>query len=678
MSRNAGIYICLILLMLASVASAAYIDSVTTDPTSIDPQGDFTVTVTLGGTTCGTQIRFLMDGKEFDSKNVGCNNDDVESDEWDLNEDPVECGVHELSVELMDSGEVIQTETKTLTIGNVPTITMNPEKPNPDREVVITFKNKETGKVIGDLEVFIHNAKEGPSSVDDYTTDSKGEIKFVSSVTGEFVLRTNDPSYCGTVDFWVKKNMPFAGPSPEDPVVGERIGVAVPGGVGVKYIDSKGEVYPLRNLGGGVNFTIDKADNYTLIAGDLSTIYWSVTKEFTVSEKSKINVAVTPEKAVVDKVVLLTITSRGAPLENAKVKITKPIGGSETIETNPQGEVRFTSECSGSYHYKIEKERYSTVEGDFEAYNSLEIDIIPDEPIANQDVAFNVTNQVGDRVDGAVVTIEDESGILVTGNTGIDGSFKFRLQEPREYTLTIQKIGYWDLNEKLRIYGVMSLGLNPQEIEIGDLTSISVRDKEDKDISADITVTKPDGGTETIDGKTYTPNAPGDYEIKATKGGYRSVTQQLRVNPHPLELVESVEGNMVIIRALSHREPVPGITFVIKTPTEEKRVVTDGNGTVTATIEREGDIEISANTIDMNRNYENIEMTRGIIKQYNYLLLIVPVFFIIIVALITVLFIDHLHKKKKKKGVIKSGALFDKGKKKGSFEGSTKSSLSKL
>ncbi|HDH41468.1 MAG TPA: hypothetical protein ENG12_03585 [Candidatus Altiarchaeales archaeon] len=675
MINRVGIYVCLILLVLASVTSAAYIRDIEIKPTSIDPQGKFSVIVELGGTTCGTQMKFFVDDKEFDSKNIGCNRDNIESDDWDLGETPLECGIHELRVELLDSGEIVQTETRSLRIGNVPNIIITPEKPSPNKDIIITFKNNDTGRPIPDLDVKIYSIKEGPSSAEEYVTDNEGEIKFISDVTGEFRLMIDDSEYCGTVNFWVKNPMPFAGPNPPDPVVGERIGVAVPGGVGVKYIDSEGKVYPLKNLGGGVNFTINKAGNYTLIAGDLSTRYWRVVKNFTVSEKARMHIEIIPEKAVVDKVLLLKVTSRGEPVENARVKITKPIGGSEEFLTNSRGEVRFTPESIGEYHYKVEKSRYATIENDFEAYNSMNIKITPDEPITDQDVTLNVTNQLGDRVDNAIIYIEDESGVLVNGKTDIGGTFKFRLLEPKEYTLKIQKDGYWDFEEKMRIYGVISIELYPEEIEIGDITSISVLDKQGDEISADVTVTKPDGRTETIDGKTYAPGEVGDHEIKATKEGYRSVTKTLKVNPHPLDIAEEVDGNRVIIRVSSHNEPVSGITFVIKTPTEEKQVVTDENGIITATIEREGDIAISANTININRNYESKTITKRIVKQYNYALLILPVLFIVVIAFITILIIDRLHRER---GKIKRGGLFKKGKKKSMIERSTQSSLSRL
>ncbi len=667
-------YVCLILLMLTFVASAAYMREVTTNPASIYPKGKFTVEVKLGGNTCGTQMRFSMDDKEFESKNIGCLKDDVKSNEWDLSKNPLDCGTHELKVELLDSGEVIQKETRTLKIGNVPNIILTPEQPNPQKDITITFKNNKTGQGIEDMDVRIYNILDGPSSAKDYTTNNKGEISYMADVAGEFKLTIDDPNYCSSINFWVKKTLPFAGPNPPDPVVGERIGVAVPGGVGVKYVDSKGAVYPLKNAGGGVNFTIDQAGDYTLIAGDFSTRYWSVIKKFSVSEKARMEVRITPDRIVVDKVLLLTATSRGVAVENAMVEITKPIGGYEKLKTNDKGEIRFNPESAGEYHYRIDKDRYLPSEDDFEAYNAIEVVTEPDEPISDQDVTLKVMNQMGDRVDNALISLEDQSGVLVSGGTDIDGSFKFRLQEPKDYILKIQKEGYWDFESKLRIYGIISLNLNSNEIEIEDSIVISVLDKQGAEISADLAVTKPDGRTEGIADRVYTPGSVGDYEIKATKEGYRSAASKLKVNPHPLDLNKTIEGDKLIIRASSHNEPVPGITVNIKTPTEEKQVVTDANGIITAVIGKEGNITISANVIKANENYKSKTLKERIVKRYNYLLLIPPLIFIIATAIAVVFVIDYLHKRR---GETKKKRLSGKGGKRGLLERSSSSSLSK-
>ncbi|MBN2013597.1 MAG: carboxypeptidase regulatory-like domain-containing protein [Candidatus Altiarchaeota archaeon] len=641
-------HISLILLLLASIASAAYIDEIETKPKDIDPNGEFTIKVYLGGETCGIQMKIYVDDKLFSSKNIGCENDEVETNEWDLSKDILECGVHKLQVDLIDSGSLIQTKKVDLNIGNAPQITISPKEPIPNAETTITFKDRETGKLLSDIDVRIFNIRDGASSAKEYSTNNKGEIKFISDSVGDFRLTVEDPKYCGTLDFWIRKTMPFAGPFPEDPVVGERIGVAVPAGVGVKYIDSEGNVYPLRNLGGGVNLTINEAGDYTLIAGDVGIIYWRVVKNFTVSDKSRMSAKIEPEKAVTNKVVLLTVTTRGEPISNTPVKITKPIGGSETLETNANGEIRFTPETVGTYHYKVEKQRYETLEGDVSANNAFTVEITPYEPTADEDITLNVTNQLGNRVDNAMVYIEDSSGIVVTERTGFDGSFKFRLSDPREYTIRVQKEGFWDLEDRIRVYGVISIKLCPNEMEIGDEMRISITDNEGMETPAGITVTKPDGRTETIRNTTYKPARVGVYTIEASKTDYRTVSAELTVNPHPIEVTPTIVDNNIIVVLESHDKPVSGLTVLITTPNGEVQALTDENGIVKAPVNKEGNLTISVNNIDTNDEYENLIIRRRIAKQYDFILLILPVFFVIIVTFLTILVIEYFHRQKKK------------------------------
>ncbi len=662
--------------MLASVASAAYIKDVETKPKDIDPNGDFTVKVDLGGTTCGTQLKIYIDGKKFCSKNIGCETEEVESDKWELDDDPLECGVHKLQVDLIDGGSIIQSKTMDLRIGNVPEITLSPSEPSPNSEMKIIFRNNETGKLITDLDVQIYKTKLGTSSTKDYSVNNQGEVKFSSDSVGQFKLIIEDPDYCGTFNFWVKKPLPFAGPFPEDPVIGERMSVSVPGGVGVKYIDSEGKVYPLRNYGGGANFTINTQGEYNLVAAELSTIYWSITKNFSVSDKSRMSAKIEPENAVTNKVVMLTVSSRGASIENIPVKIIKPIGGSETFETNVKGEIRFTPETVGTYHYKIEKARYDTLEGDFEVFDAFDMRITPGDPVVEEDILLAVRDQLGAKVDNALVYIEDASGIQVTESTGWNGSFRFRLPDPGEYTIKVQKEGFWNFEDTMRVYGIISMELYPEEIETGDDVNISIKNKDGEETSAEVTVTKPDGRTQGIDGVVYTPIEVGVHKIKATKSGYREVSGELVVNPHPLDVVVRIEENSAIITAISHGEPVPGLVLFVTTPSEKKQAVTDGDGRVSALVEEEGYIIIDANNIERDERYHNNTIRREIVKRYDYSLLVLPLLLVGVFSFLGVFAVDYYHKQKDEPK--RGSGLFNADKKgAASRDRKPKSSLSK-
>jgi hypothetical protein len=659
-----SISVCIVAFMLISIAAAATtIKSVETKPADISPKTKFSIKVTFSGEPCGMQAKFYLDDQKFSEKNIGSESDggcvmDIESQEIDLVNDPVSCGIHKLRVDLVDGGNVINTKAKDLQIGNVPSITITPPQPLPQSEVSITFKDKTTGRPISDLQVQITKLITG-TAPKEYSSGTNGVLTFTADTVGNYRMNLEDPNYCGTLDFRVLRKLPYDGPKPANPVVGERIGIAVPISVGIKYIDPDGKVHPLMNLGGGANFTVDKPGQYTLVLADISTVFWRVDLNFTVSARAGMLAKVDPEKPVVNKVVVLTITSRGEPIANTPVKITKPIGGTETLETGSQGDVRFTPDSMGTYHYKVEKARFDTLEGVFDTKNAFDIKIIPREPIADQDILLNVTDQTGAKVSDAVVAVMDASGVLVNDSTGESGSFKFRLTEPREYTIQVRKNNFWGFEDKIDVFGLLNMKLSRNRIEFGESTKIVVTDANGKNMSADVTVTKPDGRSETIKAGSYTPQKVGDYTIKVTKTGYRTVSSDLRVDPHPLNLTAKIEGKKVIVEATSHDAPVKGIMMLIRTPTEEKQVATDQNGLATAAVDREGNLTITANNITVNEEYDVKVMKRRLLKQYSYPLLLIPLAFVILSTLLMVGVIQYAHMQKDKGK--KDGGLFYKG-----------------
>jgi hypothetical protein len=657
------ISVCIVAFMLISVAAAAAtIKSIETKPADISPKTKFSVKVTFSGEPCGTQAKFYLDDQKFSEKNIGSEDGgcvmDIESGEIDLVKDPVSCGIHKLRVDLVDGGNVISTKAKDLQIGNVPTITITPPQPLPQSEVSITFKDKTTGRPISDLQMQITKLITG-TAPKEYSTGTDGVMKFTADTVGNYRMNLEDSNYCGTIDFRVLRKLPYDGPKPVNPVVGERIGIAVPISVGIKYIDPDGKVHPLMNLGGGANFTVEKPGQYTLVLADISTVFWRVDLNFTVSARAGMTAKVDPEKPVVNKVMVLTITSRGEPIANTPVKITKPIGGTETIETGSQGDVRFTPDVMGTYHYKVEKARFDTLEGVFDTKNAFDIKIIPREPIADQDITLNVTDQTGAKVSDAVVVVMDASGVLVNDSTGESGSFKFRLTEPREYTIQVRKDNFWGFEDKINVFGMLNMKLSRNRIEFGESTKIVVTDANGKNMSAEVAVTKPDGRSETIKAGSYTPQKVGDYKIKVTKTGYRTVSSDLRVDPHPLNLTAKMEGKKVIVEATSHEVPVKGIMMLIRTPTEEKQVATDQNGLATAAVDREGNMTITANNITVNEEYDMRIMKRKILKQYSYPLLLIPLAFVVLSTLLIVGGIQYAHMQKDKGK--KEGGLFYKG-----------------
>ncbi len=121
-----------LLLVLSSIATAAYIRDIEIKPEEIEPKGEFEVIVDIGGTTYGRQLNIFIDDERFSSKNIGGETDEVKTDEWDLGDDPLDCGIHTIRAELSDGSILESTKTLEISIGNVPTIRVEPTTPTPN------------------------------------------------------------------------------------------------------------------------------------------------------------------------------------------------------------------------------------------------------------------------------------------------------------------------------------------------------------------------------------------------------------------------------------------------------------------------------------------------------------------------------------------------------------------
>jgi len=645
------------LVLLTSTALAVSLRDIDINPEEIDLEDTFYVEVTFSGDTCGTEVKFFMDDKLFSSKIVGCNRDSIESREWDLSDNPLDCGKHILRVELIKDDKSIDNITQEIEIGNQPLIIM-PERPLVNKEFTIHFEDSDTGKPADNIRVEIYDLRKGRKEKVDYYTDINGDIIFKSSNVGEFKLIIDDPEYCGSRNFYVKKTLNIDGPYPAAPLAGELITIAVPGGVGVKVLDEYGNIYATGSttIGGGVNLTIDDPGNYTLVIGELSNTYWGRNVSIRVSEKLKPSIIITPEKAIKDKELILRVKVNNEPLEYADVTIQKPVGDPEEYKTDKNGELKFTPFSTGKFLVKVEKRGYKACERAFEVRNLFNIEFTPKEPKVDEDITLFVRDQLNNLVQGATVSISD----AVSGISGLDGRFTFRLTEPGEYTVIVTKPDYWDLTQKMVVLSPLHLELSSEKIELGESISAKVLAL-GKEISADIEVIKPDGEKESI-GESYKPEMVGSYEIIANKDGYISANKTLIVNPHPLNLNLELIGDRLSIKVTSHEKPVSGISMNIEKPTGIDELVTDDEGKVETKIKKEGEVKISANVINTNPDYDKILVSRNIIKKHNIPVLILAISAIVLVAIIAIAVVHTIPRKEKKEKKKKKRTGLKKGK----------------
>ncbi len=107
-------------------------------------------------------------------------------------------------------------------------------------------------------------------------------------------------------------------------------------------------------------------------------------------------------------------TLGGAPIENAAVTI-----GTETLTTNANGRVSFSLE-NGQYDYTVVKSDFITQSGNFIVFSapkSITVKLAEVTPTLYP-LTFVVTNESGLPIDGAEITIEGQTGSLITFTNG--------------------------------------------------------------------------------------------------------------------------------------------------------------------------------------------------------------------------------------------------------------------
>jgi len=108
-------------LLSIQIASGVYMQYMHIYPgDEIYQYGELYVVVEFSGTPCNSKVLFFLDDVMFSSKNLGCSTDDIESDVLNLSDMNVDCGLHEVRVELFQSDELIQNISQTITILDSP------------------------------------------------------------------------------------------------------------------------------------------------------------------------------------------------------------------------------------------------------------------------------------------------------------------------------------------------------------------------------------------------------------------------------------------------------------------------------------------------------------------------------------------------------------------------------
>ncbi|MFH1789050.1 MAG: hypothetical protein ABH834_06695, partial [Candidatus Altiarchaeota archaeon] len=605
------IFFTILVLCLAGAASAISLKSIDLSRDDIDVGNKFKIEVEVKYPESNHQIEFFVDDYMFSSRNVGSGTEKMESSEWNWDVDELNCGEHVARAELRRGNISLENLSMAFTVGNLPVVSFDPELPQVGKNMIITVMDAGTGNPISGVKADIFNT--ASAKTQKITSDSFGRISYHPTDAGKYRMEFSGKDYCGKREFSARKTLIIDGPNPGDPVVGELVSIALPSSVGVKLYDENGKLYLLAEtkIGGGANFTVKDPGTYTIVMGELSSQYWGVNKTIVVSSKDTPRITITPGNPVVGEPVTINAESAGEPLEDAVITVTAPDNSFDAYTTAASGSIVYTPTAIGKYSVIVEKERCQTVDKNFESKNKLAIVVSPLKPTVGESVVLTVKNQQGSTVGDVSLTINGES----KGSTDAAGVYATKFTEPGEYIVTASKTStlYWDDVENITVSGSLSMSITPENVEIGDAVKIIVSDNSGTAVSTQLSVTKPDGASETLTSNTYTPQEAGEYTIKTVKQGYREATGKLTASPHPLNLEYMVNEKTLKILVTSRGEPVSDINVKLTNPYATESL-TDADGMAIITITGSGDYTFEVNKQNTKPAYEAKTIQEQIVK----------------------------------------------------------------
>lgn len=321
------------------------------------------------------------------------------------------------------------------------------------------------------------------------------------------------------------------------------------------------------------------------------------------------------------EVTFTVLNAEGTRIEGARVQVQ----GRPFTETGADGIAIFALP-NGTYNYTITAQGYVTAEGSF-TVEDVGLDISINLYEVTFDVTFTVTNQAGDPIAGAQISIGD-----CTETTDNSGIASFALPSGSyEYHVTATKY----------IPADGSVDVSDEEVNI----SLSLAHEDEVPHEVTFTIIVLDGGAPVtgakvdIAGTTLTTDAEGKasinlvngtYEYTVTKIGYDSVDGSVTVVNAPV--VETVELSDTFYKVTftvrgEDSKPISGAKVAIGATT--KATDTDGkaefnliNGSYNYTVTKEGyldytrpltvnnaDVEIDVTLIDENAVEHRVTFT---------------------------------------------------------------------
>ncbi|MDG6242844.1 MAG: S-layer protein domain-containing protein [Methanolobus sp.] len=230
------------------------------------------------------------------------------------------------------------------------------------------------------------------------------------------------------------------------------------------------------------------------VADDSNTVRYYPYVSVTTAPSQSLSVKIDNSVVIRGEEVIVTVTSRGASVSDATVKI-----GSNTIgKTDDEGRVTYTASTVGTYTVTAEKDNFVSGSTSLEVISpddetkKMSIEVSPSEVYEGTSMTIFVIKAIGgDGISGAEVTYNGK----IIGTTGSEGTVTYTATEAGVHKLKATRSGMVDAELDLRV-NELAAKFTFTDLEISPL---EIRQGKEATITVDVTNTGTADGEYTVD-----------------------------------------------------------------------------------------------------------------------------------------------------------------------------------
>ncbi|WP_292487903.1 S-layer protein domain-containing protein, partial [Methanohalobium sp.] len=246
------------------------------------------------------------------------------------------------------------------------------------------------------------------------------------------------------------------------------------------------------------SITLDKGDTINIMGdikfkvADSDTLRYYPFVEVTTERGESLNLDI-PDTAIRGETFTITVTSRGAAIENAEISY----NGENVGETSTDGTLEYTPEDTGTYTITAEKPGYVSASGQVdveipeEAKEKMSVSVDSEDIFEGDVINITVTRAIGNEPIENADVFFDQSRI---GETNENGKLSYTTTEIGFHKITVSKEGYKEAEENIEVLELMAdfefsdLKINPSTVSPGETVKISANATNTGEVSGDYNV----------------------------------------------------------------------------------------------------------------------------------------------------------------------------------------------